>query len=116
MAVLEKEGIEALEILGHIYYLQGRPAEARTVFNALLVLDESNASALKHLVALSLEEGTGGEALSRLEAYFALAEQDADGPDPRLWLMRARALSLEGRTAEAGESLNQYVQRSNAEK
>lgn len=116
MAVLEKEGVEALEILGHVYYLQGRPEEARIVFNGLLVLDEGNESALKHLAALSLEEGAGGEALSRLEAYFALAEKNASGPDPRLWLMRAKALSLEGRTAEAGENLAEYLKQSNTEK
>jgi hypothetical protein len=113
MAALEREGIEALEILGHIYYLQGRSSEARIVFNGLLILDEGNASALKHLAALSLEEGAGGEALSWLEAYGTLAEKGADGLDPRLWLMRARALSLEDRAAEAGENFAEYVRRNN---
>jgi predicted Zn-dependent protease len=116
MAVMERECIEALEILGHIYFLQGRPKEARIVFNGILALDEENASARKHLAALSLEEGFGSEALSRLEEYSALAEKDAGGPDPRLWLMRAKALHLEGRAAEAGEALAEYVRRSQAEK
>ena len=115
MAVLDHECIEALEILGHIYFLQGRPREARIVFNGILALEEGNQSALKHLAAMSLEEGAGGEALSRLEACVSLAEKDAGGPDPRLWLMRAKALHMEGRSAEAGENLAAYVRRSNGE-
>ena len=116
MAVLERECIEALEILGHIYFLQGRAAEARIVFNGIVALDAGNESALKHLAALSLEEGAGGEALARLEECFALAEKDAGRTDPRLWLMRAKALHVEGKRAEAGKSLAEYVWRSNPEK
>jgi predicted Zn-dependent protease len=116
MPVLERECIEALEILGHVYFLQGRPTEARIVFNGILALDEDNASARKHLAALSLEEGSGGGALSRLEAYAAVAEKEDGGLDPRLWLMRAKALNLEGRTTEAGENLAEYVRRSQTEK
>jgi predicted Zn-dependent protease len=116
MAVLERECIEALEILGHIYFLQGRFREARIVFHGILALDEDNTSARKHLAALGLEEGSGSGALARLEEYSALAEKEAGGPDPRLWLMRAKALNLEGRTAEAGENLAEYVRRSQAEK
>ncbi|MCL1916667.1 MAG: hypothetical protein FWG17_08210, partial [Desulfovibrionaceae bacterium] len=63
MAVLERECVETLEILGHVYFLQGRPREARIVFNGLLALDEGNESALKHLAALDLEEGDGRGAL-----------------------------------------------------
>jgi predicted Zn-dependent protease len=116
MTLLEREHLEALEILGHIYYLQGRPKEARIVFNGLLVLDEENEPALKHLAALSLEEGDGGGALSRLKACFALAEKDAGGPDSRLWLMRAKALNLSGQATEAGEDMAEYMRRSKAEK
>ena len=116
MAVLERECIETLEILGHIYFLQGRSREARIVFNGILALDEGNESALKHLAALALEEGNGGEALRRLEACASLAEKHIDGPDPHLWLMRAKALQLEGKNEEAGENLAEYVRRSNTEK
>jgi predicted Zn-dependent protease len=116
MAILARECIEALEILGHVYFLQGRPREARIVFNGILALDEDNESARKHLAALSLEEGSGSEALSWLEAYAALAEKDAGGPGPCLWLMRAKALHLEGKAAEAGDNLAEYVRRSQAEK
>jgi len=112
--VLDREAIETLEILGHVFFLQGRPAESRIVFMGLLVLDDGNVSALKHLAALSLEAGDGGEALTQLEACQASGE--AGGPDPRLWLMRAKALNLEGRAAEAGESLAEYVRRSNVDK
>ena len=112
MAVLEREHIEALEILGHVYFLQGRGAEARIVFNGILALDEGNRSALKHLAVLSLEDGQGGEALRRLEAYAALADKEAGGTDPLVRLMRAKALSLEGRAAESGENLAEYVRSS----
>ena len=106
---MDQEVVEALEILGHVYFLQGRPREARIVFSGLLALDEGNQCALKHLAALNLEEGAGEEALRRLEASaFSKA-------DPRLWLMRAKALSLEGRSAEAGENLAEYMRRSGAE-
>jgi predicted Zn-dependent protease len=111
MAYLERECIETLEILGHVYFLQGRPEEARIVFNGILALDEGNESSLKHLAALSLEEGAGNEALLRLEACAALAAKGAGAPDPCLSLMRARALNLLGKSAEAGEHLAEYVQR-----
>ena len=111
MAVLERECIETLEILGHVYFLQGRPTEARIVFNGIQALDEGNESAVKHLAALDLEEGDGNGALRRLEACASLTVKHADGSDPRLWLMRAKALQLEGRDAEAGESLAEYIRR-----
>jgi predicted Zn-dependent protease len=101
--------IEALEILGHVFFLQGRQTEARIVFNGILALEEDNQVALKHLAALALEEGAGGEALLRLEACAFLAKKDAGQADPRLLLMRAKALSLEGKTAEAGENLAEYM-------
>jgi predicted Zn-dependent protease len=116
MTVLERECIEALEILGHVYFLQGRGAEARIVFNGLLALEEGNESALKHLAALSLEEGAGGEALLRLEACAAMAKKDSGGHDPRLWLMLAKALHMEGKPAAAEENLAEYVRRSKTEK
>ena len=109
MAFLDREGLEALEILGHVYFLQGRRKEARIVFNGLLTLDEGNQCALRHLAALNLEEGAGEEALARLEALAFSAEKDE--PDPRQWLMRAKALSLLGRSAEAAENLAEYVRR-----
>jgi len=112
MAALDRECIEALEILGHVYFLQGRRAEACIVFNGILALEEGNQSALKHLAAMSLEEGAGGEALLRLEACASLAGKDGGGADSRLWLMRAKALSLEGRSAEAEESLAEYIRQS----
>ena len=111
MALLDQECVEALEIMGHVYFLQGRKTEARIVFNGILALDEYNQSAIKHLAAMNLEEGAGGEALGRLEACVSLAQKDAKGPDPRLWLMRAKALYLEGKAAEAEESLAEYVRR-----
>ena len=116
MAVLERECVETLEILGHVYFLQGRSVEARIVFTGILALDEGNESALKHLAALDLDEGDGGSALRKLEAYASLAEKHIGEPDPRLWLMRAKALQLEGKNAEAGETLAEYVRRSNTEK
>jgi predicted Zn-dependent protease len=115
MAVLERECIEALEILGHIYFLQGRSTEARIVFNGILELDEGNQAALKHLAALSLENGAGAEAMRQLDVYAALVEKETGGADPCLWLMRAKALHQEGRAAEAGESLAEYVRRSGTE-
>ena len=116
MAVLEQECIEAIEILGHIYFLQGRQVEARIVFNGILALDAGNESALKHLAALSLEEGDGAGALRRLEEYASVARKQSGEPDPRLWLMRARALSAEGKSAAAGEDLAEYMRLSNAVK
>jgi predicted Zn-dependent protease len=116
MAVLERECVETLEILGHVYFLQGRPREARIVFNGILALDEGNESALKHLAALDLEEGDGRGALRRLEACASQTGKHVGGPDPRLWLMRAKALQLEGQNAEAGENLAEYVRQNNKNK
>jgi predicted Zn-dependent protease len=103
--MLPREHIEALEILGHIYFLQGRAKECRIVFKGLLVLDEGNTSALGHLAALELEEGRGEDALRLLDAYMS-GERKASPP---VWLMRAQALALAGRVDESRRSMAQYM-------
>ena len=107
MASLPQEQIQALEILGHVYFLQGRPREARIVFNGLLALDEANASALKHLAALDLEEGQSGKALRLLDDYARRAQE----APPALWLMRAQALEQSGRKDEARQTMAEYLAR-----
>ncbi|MDR2891982.1 MAG: hypothetical protein LBV80_02700 [Deltaproteobacteria bacterium] len=105
---MKQEDIETLEILGHVYFLQGRAKEANIVFNGILALNDNNESALRHLAALSLDEGNGSEALRRIDACASA--------DSALWLMRAKALHMEDRKAEAAESMAEYVRRNQADR
>ena len=107
MSTLTREYMETLEILGHVYFLQGRAREARIVFKGILALDALNQSALGHLAALDLEEGAGENALHRLEAY---AQAQAEGsPAPAFWLLRAQALRQTGQTGEARQAMAEYL-------
>ncbi|MDR2488944.1 MAG: tetratricopeptide repeat protein [Desulfovibrio sp.] len=103
MALLPQEQMEALEILGHVYFLLGRAREARIVFNGVLALDDGNASALGHLAALDMEQGRSEDALRLLDE--AARKRDA----PAIRLMRAQALAQAGRRDEARQAMAAYV-------
>jgi predicted Zn-dependent protease len=96
----QREQIEALEILGHLYFRQGRAAEAHTVFAGILALEAENKAAQKHLAALALERGDGQEALQRLSGHT----------EPAALLMRAQALRLAGQTGEMEKVFRDYLQ------
>jgi Tfp pilus assembly protein PilF len=104
--MIQREQIEALEILGHMYFRQSRPAEARVVFAGILALDAENKTAQKHLAALALERGDGAEALQRLAAY---ANGQEPG-EPAALLMRVQAMRLAGRTDEVEKVFRAYLQ------
>ncbi|MDR2051043.1 MAG: tetratricopeptide repeat protein [Deltaproteobacteria bacterium] len=93
------EHIESLEVLGHVYFRQGKQAEARTVFEGILALLPDNPVALKHLAVLALERGEGEEALRLLEIY-AVAH-DGGREEEAVQLLRVQALRLTGREPEA---------------
>lgn len=102
--MLEQEDIESLEILGHVYFMQGRAADAAVVFRGLLALAPDNLSALKHLAALALEKKDGAEALQFLDAYIARGGDR----EPAFLLMRVQALTAAGRGVEAGQAAETY--------
>ncbi|MDR1945583.1 MAG: tetratricopeptide repeat protein [Desulfovibrio sp.] len=104
--MLQREQIESLEILGYVYFRQGRAKEARIVFEGLAALAPENEVALGHLAALAVERGDGAEALRRLDAY--VAEYPDRKHEPALALLRIRALRLNGREDEAEKMLTEY--------
>ncbi|MDR2503067.1 MAG: hypothetical protein LBD82_01565 [Deltaproteobacteria bacterium] len=109
MPDIQREQIESLEILGHVYFMQGRPREAGLVFHGLLSLKQDNFCALKHLAALALERGDGAEALRHLEKCAAVLDKERDPMPPPLLLMRAKALRLAGREGEARQAMSEYL-------
>jgi predicted Zn-dependent protease len=109
MPTLTREYMETLEILGHVYFLQGRFKEAGIVFKGILAMDAQNRSALGHLAALDIEEGAGENALRSLETYARTQKQEE--PAPAFWLLRAQALRQAGQTEEARQAMAEYLAR-----
>jgi Tfp pilus assembly protein PilF len=105
--VISPEQIECLEILGHVYYRQGKPTEARTVFEGIQALDPGNRVALKHLAVLALERGDGATALRLLNAY-ALTQVGTER-EAAVVLLRVRALRLIGRKPEADRMFKAWI-------
>ena len=105
--MLDQEDMEALEILGHVYFRQGRLKEARIVFEGLLALAPENRTARKHLAALALERGEGEEALRHLEDWN---EGKPEGSlEPAALLLRVQALRLTGRNSDAQQVFAAYL-------
>lgn len=102
------EEIESLEILGHVYFRQGKLAEARTVFEGILAVEPANPIARRHLAALALEKGDGEDALRHLE--FCSVTREDGKREEAVPLLRAQALRLAGRAGEAERIFRNWLE------
>jgi predicted Zn-dependent protease len=102
-----QEEVEALEILGHVYFRQGRMREAHIVFAGLLALAPENEVARRHLAALALDRGDGGETLRLLDAY--MEGRPESNREPAVLLLRGQALRRIGRNDDAEKVFAAYL-------
>ena len=97
----------ALHVLGYLMFRMGRGDSATRIYGTLVTLsDGSDRRALAGLAALDIERGDGARALAHVRAAM-------DGPlstrDAVLYLLKAQALWLEGRQAEARAARDEYI-------
>src|SRR5262249_58348021 len=85
----EPESPEALQRLGTVLMLEGRPAEAESCFHAALARDRDYVEAMLGLGEIEVQRGDAATAIKRLEMAISI--------DPR----RPRAHYLLGRAREA---------------
>lgn len=104
---LDGRGRRALHVLGHLFLRMGRFVQARKLFAALLALDGGDRQARASLAAACLSLGEGAEALKH--ADLAIGAGPLSTRDAALHLIRARALSLCGRGAEAAAAVEAWL-------
>ena len=107
MDSLTVEQRRALHVLGYLMFRMGRGESASRIYGTLVTLSAGpDRRALAGLAALDIERGDGARALTHLRAAM-------DGPLPTrdavLYLLKAQALWLEGRQAEARAARDEYV-------
>ncbi|MFN7994534.1 MAG: tetratricopeptide repeat protein [Bryobacteraceae bacterium] len=95
---LAPDSLFVLNNLGRHYVALKRPAEARATFQKVLAQDRSNWFALQELAKLSVDGGSGREALGYLDRTA--------GSQPETQLLRARALHLTGDDVAASKLLD----------
>lgn len=104
---LDGRGRQALHVLGHLFLRMGRFAQARKLFAALVALDDGDRQARASLAAACLSLGEGAEALKHVD--MAIAAGPLSTREAALHLIRARALALCGRGAEASAATEAWL-------
>jgi predicted Zn-dependent protease len=104
--MLNKEQVDALEILGYVHYRLGRLTDARVVFEGLLDLNPASLSARKHLAAIFLALGQAREALEQLKVFMG-GRKLSRAEQPAL-LLQAQALWLLGQKEESRAVMRAY--------
>jgi tetratricopeptide (TPR) repeat protein len=104
--MLNKEQVDALEILGYVHYRLGRLADAQIVFEGLLDLNPASLAARKHLAAVFLALGQAREALKHLEVF--LKDRKLQKSELPALLMQAQALWLLGQKEESRAVMRAY--------
>ena len=104
---LTVEQRRALHVLGYLLFRMGRGESAARIYGALATLTAApDRQVLAALSALAIERGDGAQALTWLRTAM-------NGPLPAryavLHLLKAQALWLEGRKAEARAARDEYA-------
>ncbi len=104
------EQTQALLVLAYLMFRMGREESAERLYKGLLALSENSradADARAGLAAIAIEKGDGAAAL----AYLAPVLKNAalSSVQAVLLLLKAQALWLEKREAEARAALNDYL-------
>ncbi|MBQ4615346.1 MAG: hypothetical protein IJB29_01330 [Mailhella sp.] len=110
MAEISGDQKKSLHVLAYMLFRMGQEDRARKIYAALASLAAAgrpDRHALTGLAAIAIERGEGAEALEYLRAAMdgaALSSKKA-----ALFLMKAQALWLEGRTAEAQAARDEFL-------
>ncbi len=97
----------ALLMLGYLYLRMGLDKRAEKLFVALTALDENDGRARRGLAAACLALGKGEAALEHVDR--AIGSAPLPSRDAPLYLLRAKALWLIGRTDEAKNAVNAWT-------
>jgi Flp pilus assembly protein TadD len=99
---LNKDSIDVMRLLGHVFLLHGRPDQAIVMLRAVCVLAPDDQRALRSLART--DGGQGGEATRALDKL-----RDNGDPSPVLHLLQGQALAASGRHNEAEQAFNQFA-------
>src|SRR6185369_12816593 len=101
MERMNKDSLDIMRLLGHVFLLHGRPDQAYTVLRALCVLAPDDLRAMRSLVLAAVRAGQAGEAARVLDKL-----RDCGDPSPVLHLLHGQALAATGRHAEAARAFS----------
>ncbi len=110
MAELTSNQRRSLHVLAYMLFRMGQEARARKIYAGLVALASGNKpdrKALTGLAAISIEKGEGAKALEYLRA--AMEGAVLSSKHAALYFMKAQALWLEGRNAEAEAAKDEYL-------
>jgi len=106
---LAPESAQVLNNTANHYLASGDPRRARELYLKAVTLEPHHVNANLQLAQMSVDEKRGAEALGYLNRAG-----EAVKSDPSVLLLRARALALTGKCAEAGSVLDQLESEADA--
>ncbi|MBQ3892348.1 MAG: hypothetical protein ACQGQP_00300 [Desulfovibrio sp.] len=116
MAALSKEQRQSLHVLAFMLFRMGQEERAQRIYDGLRALSvpgHPDRMALAGLAAIAIDRGDGAAALKFLDRV--LDDKALPARRPAFVFMKAQALWLEGRKAEARAVLDDYLAVAKAE-
>ena len=110
MAELSRNQRQSLHVLAYMLFRMGQEGRAQTIYEGLAALapaHKPDRQALAGLAAIAIDKGEGAKALELLRA--AVEGAVLSSRHAALYLMKAQALWLEGRTAEAEAARDEFL-------
>ena len=110
MAELNRSQRQSLHVLAYMLFRMGQEDRAWKIYSGLVSLAPTNKpdrQALAGLAAIAIEKGKGAHALEFLRA--AMEGAVLSSRHAALYFMKAQALWLEGRTAEAEAARDEFL-------
>lgn len=110
MAELSSSQRRSLHVLAYMLFRMGQETRARRIYAGLAALSSGkkpDRKALMGLAAIAIENGEGAKALEYLRA--AMEGAVLSSKHAALHFMKAQALWLEGRNAEAEAAKDEYL-------
>ncbi|HVZ45047.1 MAG TPA: tetratricopeptide repeat protein [Ramlibacter sp.] len=104
MERFQKDSLDVMRLLGHVFLLHGRPDQALVILRALCVLAPDDRRALRSLALAALRAGQPSEAARVLDKL-----RDSGDPSPVLHLLHGQALVASGRQAEAERAFSRFT-------
>ena len=111
MKRLNKDSLEVMRLLGHVFLLHGRPDQALVMLRAVCLLVPDDLRALRSLALAAIRAGQAGEALRTLDKL-----RDSGDPSPVVHLLQGQAFTATGRHADAEIAFDQFHAARAAEK
>ncbi|MBC7599813.1 MAG: tetratricopeptide repeat protein [Polaromonas sp.] len=100
---LNKDSLDVMRLLGHVFLLHGRPDQASVVLRAVCALVPDDQRAMRSLALAAIRSGQVGEASRLLDKL-----RDNGDPSPVLHLLQGQSLAANGRHSEAKQAFNQF--------